>query len=111
MITVTQDSTNKIVLDVESSYPNFLIKFTNPYDCETFTALFQPTETGSYYIIEIIEVGSGVVSEVNGRVRLSPSGTYELEIYSQTSTSNLDVSLANETIGEDLLIVINEEQC
>jgi hypothetical protein len=111
MITVTQNRTNKVVLNVQSNYPNFLIKFTNPFDCTTFTALFVPTVSSTYYIINLIEVGSGATSHVNGRVSLSPSGAYELEIYSQTSTTNLNVASANQTIGEDTLIVINSEEC
>lgn len=115
MITVIQDSTNKIILDVTTSVtsPYFLIKFTNPYDCTTFTALFQNrSTTDSYYLIWIVEVGDGgVASNVNGQVRLAPSGTYEIDIYAQTSSTNLNTALANEYIGEDKLIVINEEEC
>jgi hypothetical protein len=115
MLTVTQDSTNKVVLNVTTTVlsPYFLIKFTNPFDCTTFTALFEnKSTTSSYYLIWIEEVGGGgTESNVDGQIRLSPSGTYEIEIYAQTSSSNLDVSLADEFIVENLLIVINSEDC
>lgn len=114
MITVIQNSINKIVLDVTTviTSPYFLIKFTNPYDCDNFTALFvNRNTTDSYYIIWIEEVGEGgTASNVNGQVRLSPSGTYEIKIYAQASSTNLDVSLAT-YIEDNLLTVINEEEC
>lgn len=114
MITVTQGSTNAAMLDVTTAIasPYFLIKFTNPYDCVTFNALFQNrSTTDSYYVIWIEEVGEGgTESLVNGQVRLSPSGMYEIEVYAQASSSNL--LTANATFIEDnLLTVINEEEC
>lgn len=114
MITVIQGSVNKVILDVTTviSSPYFLIKFTNPYDCVTFNALFQNrSTTDSYYLIWIEEVGEGgTESLVNGQVRLSPSGMYEIEIYAQASSTNL--LTANATYIEDnLLTVINEEEC
>lgn len=114
MITVIQGRTNKVILDVTTSItsPYFLIKFTNPYDCTAFTALFQNrSTTGSFYIIWIEEVGAtGTVSNVNGEVRLSPSGMYELEIYAQASSSNLDTDNAT-FIEYNLLTVISDEIC
>jgi hypothetical protein len=114
MITVIQDRVNKIILDVTTviSSPYFLVKFTNPYDCVTFTALFQNrSTTESYYLIWLEEVGEGgTESLANGQVRLSPSGMYEIEIYVQASSTNL--LTANATFIEDnLLTVINEEEC
>jgi hypothetical protein len=114
MITVIQGSINKVVLDLTTviSSPYFLIKFTNPFDCVSFTALFENrSSTDSYYLIWIEEVGEGGTEDlVNGQIRLSPSGTYEIEIYEQVSSSNLNVSLAT-YIEDNLLTVINEEEC
>jgi hypothetical protein len=114
MITVTQGSTNAVVLDVTTAIasPYFLIKFTNPYDCVTFNALFQNrSTTDAYYLIWIEEVGDGgVESLVNGQVRLIPSGMYEIEIYAQASSSNLLTAGAT-FIENNLLTVINEEEC
>lgn len=114
MITVIQDSTNKIILDITTAItsPYFLIQFKNPYDCVTFTALFENKNSEcSYYLIWITEVGEGGTEDrVNGEIRLSPSGMYEIKIYAQASSSNLDI--ANATfIKNDLLTVINEEAC
>jgi hypothetical protein len=112
MITITQGITNRIMLDLSTGDSYFLIQFKNPYDCVTFTALFENQNSScSYYLIHIVEVGEGGTEDlVNGEVRLSPSGMYELKIYKQSSSSNLDI--ANATfIQNDLLTVINEEVC
>lgn len=110
MITVIQNSTNKVILDVTTAItsPYFLIKFTNPYDCTTFTALFEnKSTTDSYYLIWIVEVGAdGTVSNATGNVRLSPSGMYEVDIYAQSSSTNLDIVLTDEFIESKLLTVI-----
>jgi hypothetical protein len=111
MITIIQGTTNRIMLDVSTDItdPYFLIQFTNPYSGKSFTALFENQNSGcSYYLIDIIEVGEdGTADNVNGRIRLSPFGQYELQIYAQMSSTNLDVDNAI-LLGDDTTAVLPE---
>jgi hypothetical protein len=109
MITVSQDSTNKIVLDVTTSVtsPYFLIRFTNCTVNISTIALFALQSSGSFYIIHIVEVGEGGVTDpVNGELRLGPAGDWQAEIWAQTSSTNLNPNLADEFLEEIDVIVI-----
>lgn len=110
MITINQETTNKVILDVETSVSNpyFLIRFTNCTVNISTIALFQMQSQGSFYIIHIVEVGEGGTEDkVNGELRLGPAGDWEAEIWAQASSTNLNPNLADEFISEDDIIVIS----
>lgn len=113
MITVTQSSTNKIMLDVTTaiSSPYFLINFTNCYTNRSTVALFENRNSNSsYYLIWIIEVGeNGTEDKVNGRLKLGPSGDWEADIYAQTSSTNLNTNQA--TFIETVDVIVKSSGC
>lgn len=115
VIKIRQNQDNIVNLSVETSVtdPYFLITFTNPFTTASFNALFHeiPGES-SYYTINIEEVGrNGTIDYVNGKVKLSPAGSWELVVYAQTSSTNLDPALADENLGSYDLIVSIPDVC
>lgn len=113
MITVSQSSTNKIVLDISTSVSNpyFLIRFTNCAVNISTIALFAMQSSGSFYIIHIVEVGeNGTEDKVNGKLRLGPSGDWQAEIWAQASSTNLNPNLANEFI-EEIEVIVKSSGC
>lgn len=115
VINVRQNQDNIVNLSVETSVTNpyFLITFTNCFTQASFSALFEEIagET-SYYTINIEEVGKdGTIDYVNGKVKLSPAGSWELVVYAQTSSTNLEPSLADENLGSYDLIVAIPDIC
>ena len=107
MIYVRQGEITKVLLDVTvNSYADyFLIKFTDPYSQDYKTALFA-NQAGSEcdYLIHIEE--TDVEDLLNGKIILSPRGCWNIEIYAQGSSTNLDISLADEFIKSEKLIVV-----
>lgn len=115
VINVRQAQDNFIPLNVETSVlnPYFLITFTNPYTNASFNALFSVVDSDvSYYTINIEEVGSsGTVDYSNGKVQLSPAGSWEIIVYAQSSSTNLDPGASDETVGSYDLIVAVPDVC
>ncbi|HET6224671.1 MAG TPA: hypothetical protein VFF27_00235 [Bacteroidia bacterium] len=113
MITVTQDSTNKIMLKVTTaiSSPYFLINFTNCYTNRSTVALFQNRNSnGSYYLIWIVEVGeNGTEDKVNGQLKLGPSGDWQADVYVQSSSMNLNTNQA--TFIETIDVIVKSSGC
>lgn len=114
MIVISQEKENRIALRVESTIDNpyFLIVFTNNITCDVTRAVFENLkEVGcDYSVINIIET-AGVYDPNIGDVSLSHAGTWTMDVYSQTSPSNLDEDLADNYVGEYVLQVLPSNLC
>jgi hypothetical protein len=107
MIYIRQGEVTKVLLDVTvNSYADyFLIKFTDPYSQNYKTALFenQAGENCDYLIY--IEESEGE-SLVDGIITLTPRGSWNIDVYAQSSSINLETQEADEFLFTDKLVVI-----
>jgi hypothetical protein len=111
MITIYQNRTNKVILDVTTDIvnPYFLIRFTNCALNISKIALFEMQSNGSWFIIHIIEVGeNGTEDLVNGEIKLGQTGDWEAGVWGQTSSTNLNPNLADEFLGDIDIIVLGD---
>lgn len=94
MFTILQDSSNNLKLPFKGNYNFLLISFK--YRNKTVDAIFENTAgIGCDYEINIIEVGeTGTVGLRNGRLKLSPRGTWKATIYGQDNNTNLSINNA-----------------
>lgn len=99
---LTQDTVNKIRLDVDSALadPYFLIVFTCVTENKTITAIFENRNLDcDFFLIYINDVTNyGTVNALSGIIALTPSGTWSANIYAQASSTNL--LIANATFLE-----------
>jgi hypothetical protein len=109
MITINQNSENRIILNVSTSVSNpyFLIRFTNCTINISTIALFKTQSDFGFYIINIIEVGqNGIEDKVNGKLKLGPTGNWQSEVWAQASSTNLNPNMADEYLGDMETVVI-----
>ena len=112
MIRIERDSINVVVVTltekVTITSPTFLFSFkSQENNTVNFIASDVSTQTERYNQFSIEEVGSntGNIDYLNGKVQLLPQGQWRYTIYAQTSTTNLNPSLANEIVETGIVIV------
>jgi hypothetical protein len=111
MITINQETTNKVILDVTTDEvdPYFLIQFTNCYTNRSTTALFHNL-SNKYFLIWIVEVGeNGTEDKVNGELKLAPTGDWQADVYVQTSSTNLNINQA--TFLQTIDVIVKGSGC
>lgn len=120
MVKITVNTTNTVALSLSE-----MTTVTNPYYLFSIYSEMQnevvknflssdlstTDEKTRYNRFSIVEVGSGGVENLNtGRIRLPYNGTYLLKVYAQTSSSNLNPSLANELVHTEVLKVYGNSE-
>lgn len=94
MLTILQDTINKIQIFNTVEFTHLLIVFT--YRHKQVVGIFANQSVDCpYYLIDIIEVGeNGTVNNELGEIKLSPQSTWKGTVYGQNSDSNIDPSNA-----------------
>lgn len=107
MIHIDYDSTKNLTfyLQPSLSVPVYLVSIVNY--TERFRKSFiapDVSTTSKLLQLTVTEVGAGGESLTTGRVSINPPGKYTVEVYEQTSTTNLLVYNAT-LLGNDILIM------
>jgi len=93
----TQSNNNNIGIPPNSPNTDYiLLVFTEKQNCDnTFTALFQNITTNcNTSEIDIKAVDLVNVDLVNGLVNFAKNGLYAVDVYYQSSSTNLDINLS-----------------
>ena len=100
---VERDATNKLLIDGRQTLtaPRFLLHFTSTQTGANVYAITQNSGAVSGpLILTFDEVGDGgTVAPTSGDILLSPAGWWELSVYEQTSTTNLDPANASRLVA------------
>lgn len=91
----------------------FLIRFTSKVNCNlNFVGLFANIdEDCDVNLFDLEEVAPGNVDAVNGKVNFSLFGDWDVEIWGQTSSTNLDPNLADEVLVKIGLRIFSVNVC
>lgn len=110
MIHIDYDTTKNLTFYLKPSLssPNYLLSLVN-YTNRTRKSFIAPdvSTTSNLLQLTVTEVGSGTEDLLTGRVSIDPPGSYIIEVYEQTSTTNLDQDNAT-FLGNDVLIMHRE---
>lgn len=103
MLKITKNQNNTLILTLNEkktlASPVFLFRFIN--DMQRTEAAFIASDISSYpdrYNKFTFTETSGTQIATSGTIELSPAGFWHYEVYEQTSTTNLDHSLADNLI-------------
>lgn len=102
---IEKNNISKIRDSFTSSFPYYLVEFTNTYTCTTFTAIFQDKRNCAPVQLEIDEVCSSAVDPSIGKINFNYTGEWNANIYAQNSSTNLDFNLADEFVASRELLV------
>jgi hypothetical protein len=112
MFAIVQGSARRVRLNVTNSLGYFLIKFTNQYNQDKVLAVFQNIGSVSKPIILITDSGGyGTPNPLDGEVNLNIVGNWEAKIYSQSSSTNLNIELTNNLLSTTTVFVQGNESC
>ena len=110
MIHIDYNTTKNLTFYLKSSLsvPIYLLSLVN-YTTRARKNFIAPdvSTTSDMLQLTVIEAGAGAENLMTGRVSIEPMGEYVLEVYEQTSTTNLDIASAT-LLGDDILIVHQE---
>lgn len=110
MIHIDYNTTKNLTFYLKSSLsvPVYLISIVNTVEFGRTNFIAPDVSTTSSLLqLTVTEVGSGAENLLTGRVSIDPPGRYAIEVYEQTSTTNLDEALAT-LLGSDVLIMHRE---
>ncbi len=110
MIHIDYNSTKNFTFYLKSSLsvPVYLVSLVN-YTNRTRKSFIAPdvSTTSSLLQLTVTEVGAGVENRLTGNISINPPGRYTVEVYEQTSTTNLVIANAT-LLGEDTLMMHRE---
>jgi len=107
MIHIDYDSTKNLTfyLQPSLSVPVYLVSLVNYTNRTRNNYLATDVSTTSNLLqLTTTEVGAGAESPLTGDVSIDPPGRYTIEVYEQTSATNLDVDNAT-LLGSDILMM------
>lgn len=109
---ITQNTTNDLVFYVNPSLDYLLVRMVNIVTCEEFAFIVQDTTTDcSFVVTSMIEPGrTGSNDAINGTLKIG-SGSYDLYVYEQSSSTNLDYTLSSAELLKIHAYVISDEDC
>jgi len=111
MILIYHNTTNKVALTLSEkttiSTPTYLFSFTNVQTQYNITFIADDTScnTDRFNLFDIIE--NTTQDRLNGTVTLHDVGQWDYTVYAQSSTTNLDVTLADETVETGMVKVLS----
>ena len=112
MFAIVQGTARRVRLNVTNSLGYFLIKFTNQYNLDEVLAVFQNLGSTLKPIILITDSGGyGTPNPLDGEVNLNVIGNWEAKIYSQSSSTNLNVDLATNLLSTTTVFVQGDSTC
>jgi hypothetical protein len=107
MIHIDYNSTKNLTfyLKASLSVPVYLVSLVN-YTGRFRKSFIAPdvSTTSQLLQLTVTEVGAGAESLLTGRVSIDPPGKYTVEVYEQTSTTNLAIYNAT-LLGSDILVM------
>jgi hypothetical protein len=104
MININQDSSNELVFYVNKTETYFLLKFVKEDTgaIKRCICTDSSTQIGAI-ILTLVEVGTGTEDILNGEVALGVGG-WDLYLYEQSSSTNIDENLAEYLHHEDCYV-------
>jgi|SRR6185437_135306 len=110
MITITRGTVNTIVLtlteNISISNPVFLFVFTNDQTRQAYQCIAADQSGFTYRYNEFFISETASPAPFAGGVSLPSPGDYHYAVYQQTSTSNLDPTLAERLLETGKMIVL-----
>jgi hypothetical protein len=108
MIHIDYNTTKNLTfyLQPSLSVPIYLVSLVN-YTNRTRKSFIAPdvsTALSQLLQLTVTEVGTGAENSLTGRVSIDPPGRYTIEVYEQTSTTNLIIANAT-LLGSDILMM------
>ena len=110
-MTILQDSTNDLLFYKQSALesPYFLIRLVNKITAKEFVCLDQSMVVCPFIQLELLEVGKdGSEDPLNASIKID-TGSYDLYLYDQLSSTNLDYTLANSELFKGEAYVYSDE--
>jgi len=110
MITITRGTTNTIILtlteNVSIGNPVFLFLFTDDQTRQAYSCIAADQSEFTYRYNEFLITETASPNPLTSQVNLPSPGDYHYAVYQQTSTSNLDPTLADGLLETGKLIVL-----
>lgn len=113
------------VIEKDATTENITLELTDNTTVEnpTYLFIFESNQTGETYAVILDDLATeeetdrfnkftlieGSDDPENGEVILGVTGTYNVYIYAQSSTTNLDPDLADELVSRDYARLIDDE--
>lgn len=101
MLVVNKSSNNELILTITEKStltdPVYLFKFTSDYNSTSKYVIIEDTSDYTYRYNKFILTESVTEVLTSGTVNFNPSGFWSYEVYEQTSTSNLNPQLSDNT--------------
>lgn len=107
---INQDQTNDLIFYVKSALPSpyYLVYLVSKITSETYSFIVTDLADCDFVVSQMTEPGySGTNDAVNGILKIN-SGSYELYLYDQASSSNLDYTLSNSLLTQLDLYVYSD---
>jgi len=110
MITITRGTANTIILTltekVSIGNPVFLFVFTNDQTRQAYSCIAADQSEFTYRYNEFSITETASPNLLTGQVSLPSPGEYHYSVYQQTSTTNLDPTLAEGLLETGKLVVL-----
>lgn len=107
---LNQSATNDLVLFVNPTEVYLLVRMVHKVTCEEFLFIVEDNSPDCDFVVaEMTEPGyAGTNDAINGIMKLD-SGSYDLYVYEQSSSTNLDYTLASLILEIDAYVESDED--
>jgi len=110
-MTIIQDSNNDLIFYASSGLTNpyYLVRLVNRITAKEFVFLDQSPVACPFISLELNEVGKdGVEDPLTASIKID-TGSYDIYLYDQASSTNLDYTLTNSLLFEGEAYVYSDE--
>jgi hypothetical protein len=110
-MTILQSATNDLIFYKKSgiSSPYYLVRLVNRITAKEFVFLDQSPVACPFISLQLIEVGrTGTELPLNASIKVD-TGSYDIYLYDQVSSTNLDYTLTNSLLYEGEAYVYSDE--
>jgi len=110
-MTILQDSLNDMIFYKSSGLTNpyYLVRLVNRITAKEFVFLDQSAVACPFISLQLNEVGKdGVEDPLNASIKVD-TGSYDIYLYDQLSSTNLDYTLTNSLLYEGEAYVYSDE--
>lgn len=111
-MTITQNQTNNLLFFVAPTLTYLLVRLVNKVTCKEFAFIVTDSATNCDFVVaQMTEPGNGGADDaINGTIKID-SGSYDLHLYEQSSSTNLDYTLSSSLLDSYDMYVYSDENC